>query len=552
MNQWPHTTGIRLGIAMPLLVLFALGVAWPLGALLLNQLPSDPSGIGQLRRLAGDAALQPSVLQTLGVALLACAVASLIAIPAAFVAVRARPSAQRLIKLCAILPLAMPPFVSAGLLLYGVDLFNQSAWAQTTGRLQVHGSAIALAMVLALHYFPLILFSLFCGLQGIDRSLEDSARNLGAGRWQVHWRILWPLAGPAYAFAAGLMLLRILEDIGTPLMLGVDGMLAPRLLQWLASDGPSGALFGLGGTLLLVLSLAIATLAWSSLLAPQTPPATAVMRNPDHRHAGAAGWLLMALVGVIAATPFLWLVITATGTEWRGSLLPTAFSLGALQTVTIDWLPTLTTTLHYAIGVALFVLPVAAGTAAVSARPDLLGRTTRFAVAALYAVPGVVLAGACLYTAEMFGKPLPLPTGIGWLLLVLVVGVKQVPFAQRLLLYRLHGEAALPADAALSLGVRRAGIRRRVGPAALAATVGALVLLAGSAAVAELSVALALLGNGDAPVALGIFHALRTPSEVPQGLAAAMVLTILLALCLLLVLALSAPRRAGAPRTTER
>ena len=88
--------------------------------------------------------------------------------------------------------------------------------------------------------------------------------------------------------------------------------------------------------------------------------------------------------------------------------------------------------------------------------------------------------------------------------------------------------------------------------AALAATVGALVLLAGSAAVAELSVALALLGNGDAPVALGIFHALRTPSEVPQGLAAAMVLTVLLALCLLLVLALSAPRRAGAPRTTER
>lgn len=551
MNQRPHMTGIRLGIAMSLVILFVLGVAGPLGVLLLGNLPSDPAAVSGLRRMAGDAGLQASVVQTLGVALLALATASLIAIPAAFVAVRTQPWVRRLVQLFGVLPLAMPPFVSAGLLLHGVDVFNQSALAHTTGSLRVQGSAFALAMLLALHYFPLILFSLIRGLQGIDRALEESARNLGAGRLQVHWRIVWPLTGPAYAFAAGLILLRILEDVGTPLMLGVDGMLAPLVLQWLGNGGPADPLFGLGAALLLVLSLAVAALAWNALLAPQPSPIGKVPPRPPHRCPKACGWLLITFVGTLAVAPFLWLVIAAIGSEWRGELLPALVSVNALQTVAHDWWPLLMTTLRYAAGVAVFVLLVGAGAAVVSARPNVLGRSIRFTVAAPFAVPGVVLAGACLYTADMFGIPVPLPAGIGWLTLALVVGFKQVPLAHRLLQYRLQIHAVLPTDAARSLGVRHPGIRRRFGLAALSATLGAVFLLAGSAAVAELSVALALLGNTDAPVALAVFHALSTPSEVPHGLAAAMILTVTLALGLLLTLALTGQGRKRAPREAD-
>ena len=551
MIQWLHMTGIRLGIAMPLLTLFVLGVAGPLGVLLFGNLPADPAGISELRHMAGDASLQSSAVRTLGVALLACTTASLVAIPAAFVAVRARPWVRHLVQLFGVLPLAMPPFVSAGLLLHGVDVFNQSALAHTTGSLRVQGSDFALAMLLALHYFPLILFSVIHGLQRIDRSLEESARNLGAGRLQVHWRILWPLTGPTYAFAAGLMMLRILEDVGTPLILGVDGMLAPLVLQWLGSGGPADPLFGLGAALLLVLSLTVAALTWNALLAPLPSPGGTFAPRPPPRHSEASGWLLITLVGALAVAPFLWLVIAAIGSEWRGDLLPAVVSVNALQTVAQDWLPMLATTLRYAAGVAVFVLLVGASAAVVSARADVLGRSTRFTVAALFAVPGVVLAGACLYTAGMLGIPVPLPAGIGWLTLALVVGLKQVPLAHRLLQYRLQIHAVLPADAARSLGVRRPGIRQRFGLAALSATLGAVFVLAGGAAVAELSVALALMGNTDAPVALAVFHALGTPSEVLHGLAAGMILTVALALGLLLVLALTNLGRVRAPREAD-
>ena len=68
MIQWLHMTGIRLGIAMPLLTLFVLGVAGPLGVLLFGNLPTDPAGISELRHMAGDASLQSSAVRTLGVA----------------------------------------------------------------------------------------------------------------------------------------------------------------------------------------------------------------------------------------------------------------------------------------------------------------------------------------------------------------------------------------------------------------------------------------------------------------------------------------------------
>ncbi len=43
---------------------------------------------------------------------------------------------------------------------------------------------------------PVMVLSLIAAIRGIDKSLEEAARSLGAGQWGVFWRITFPLSMP--------------------------------------------------------------------------------------------------------------------------------------------------------------------------------------------------------------------------------------------------------------------------------------------------------------------------------------------------------------------
>ena len=67
--------------------------------------------------------------------------------------------------------------------------------------------------------------------------MEESAQNLGASGWRLFRRIVFPLALPGYVAGASLVFVKVFDDLGTPLVLGVTNMLAPQAYLRITSVG---------------------------------------------------------------------------------------------------------------------------------------------------------------------------------------------------------------------------------------------------------------------------------------------------------------------------
>ena len=99
----------------------------------------------------------------------------------------------------------------------------------------------------SIHYFPFILINLITSLNNIDRTMEESAQNLGAKGFGLFRRIVLPLSMPGYVAGASLVFLKVFDDLGTPLLLDVNTMLAPQAYLRISSIGindPMGYVIG--------------------------------------------------------------------------------------------------------------------------------------------------------------------------------------------------------------------------------------------------------------------------------------------------------------------
>lgn len=549
MTEPQQTTWKGASLALLLLALLFVLVVAPLAVLIGDALPKSSAELNALRELLQAPQLQQALLRTLAVALLACGTASVIAIPVAFVAVRSGPVTRTLISILGFLPLTMPPFVAAAMLDRFAVVFNETVLASSLGELHVRGSDIALSLVFAAHFLPLILFSLMAGLSRIDRAYAETAHTLGAGRLTVWGRITLPLATPAYAAGAALMLLKILEDLGAPLMLGVDQMLAPQIMLRLDGTGFSDPFLSVGALLLFGVSLVIAALAWSALL-PSLEASGTTQDHPVRWRAGTAGGLAAAPVaiglGVLTLAPQLWLVLTSLGTSWSDDLLPDGYSMVHYWQLSTETLPHLGTTLGYAAGVGILTLLIGGASGALTVRPGVVARLTRFVATGMFAIPGVVLALAYARMQDLIGFAPARWTGFGWLALSLVVALKQLPFAQRLVAQALrtlrHGEL----ESARNLGATRLEAWLRIGLPALIGMIAGVFALGFAAATMELSAVLLLIEDPHAPLTLSMFRTLRTPATMGLGAAQGIVLVGLAASGLLMAHALLR-RRTRAP-----
>jgi iron(III) transport system permease protein len=124
-----------------------------------------------------------------------------------------------LFRVIGILPLLSPPFVVAavyillfgprGIVSYGV--FGQSP--SVFGLLGVWG-------VQTIAFFPFAYQLIADVLSRSDARLEQAARNLGAGPWQVFRSVTLPLSGPGLGAAILTCAIYILEDFGNPQLIG--------------------------------------------------------------------------------------------------------------------------------------------------------------------------------------------------------------------------------------------------------------------------------------------------------------------------------------------
>jgi len=514
-RSWKSTS-----LALLLLAVFMLLILAPLAMLFVDMLPGGAAGLDVARSMLGEHSLQQVILRTLAVALLACGLASILAVPAAFLVVRTSAPVRILVQIIGFLPLTMPPYVTAAVLQHLALVAEKSGGTPLLTAFELQGNSIALILVYALHYLPFILFSLIAGLTDIDRSQAESARNLGAGRLFVWHRITLPLATPAYVLGAALVILRILEDVGTPLMLGIEDMLAPQIVIRLGIAGLADPLLNVIVLVLLGVSVTVAALAWSALTAPPHPAGLKPCTGAPTRIGTIIGLPLLFGLGILSLAPHLWLLLMSFGNDWSTGLLPRLYATDRLQQSFGESLPILSDTLAYAAAAGLLTLLISTAFAASTRRRGPVTRSLRFAANALFAIPGVILALAYLHTQGLLNDQIAHWSGLAWLALILVVAFKQLPLARHLIVRRLSELHAGELQSAYSLGATRLSGSLRIALPSLAAVFTTVFLIGFAAAVVELSAVLLLFKDPQAPLALHLYQSLQAApgSGATQGL----------------------------------
>ena len=215
---------------LPLVVVVG-GVLIPLVYLLVRAGQANPAELWALvvrgrtlRLLWNTVALTGGVL----------ALTTALAFPLAWLTTRTPLRRYRWLPLVGVLPLAVPGYVMAYALLAATGPFGTLSqllgWAPA--RLSGYDGAL---LALSFGTYPYLFLNLRTALQGIDPSLEESARALGYSRWQTFRHVLLPQMRPGFLSGGLLVGLHVLGDFGVVSLMRFETFSYALYLQYTAS-----------------------------------------------------------------------------------------------------------------------------------------------------------------------------------------------------------------------------------------------------------------------------------------------------------------------------
>ena len=470
-----------------------------------------------------------SLVNTLASGLLAVLFGSLIGVPLALLAARYRFPGRALLGVLGVLPLVIPPFVGA------------VAFQQILGRsgtvnlllLEHLGFTIpfmegltGVVLVQTLHYFPFILLNTAASLAGLDRSLEEAAQNLGASGLRLFRRVVMPLALPGYATGALLTFVRVIDDLGTPLMLDYTELLAPQAYIRVTTVG----LTDVDGYVICVILVALSLLAlWASKAALARGEFAALQRGGEApavglgRRGTVVAWLIiLGLLGP-ALLPHLGIALLSVSRVWSLSPLPTVYTAANYDEILFRAPHFIWNTLRYALLAAALDVALGAVIAWLLLRGRAPGRQWLDVIATMpLAIPGVVIAAGYLRVFHGWNVPgLGEPLTSTWLVLVIVYAMRRLPYTVR------GGYAALQQlpvaleEAGQNLGANRARTLLKITLPLMARGLLAGGLIAFITSAVDLSATILLIPRVElGPLSYGIY--LYTRSAVGRGPGAAL------------------------------
>jgi iron(III) transport system permease protein len=159
---------------------------------------------------------------TLFVGVLGTVGACLIGIPLAFFTSRFVIRGRVWISTLAILVLVAPPFIGAyaWIMMLGSNGFITNFFGQFGVTIPTIYGAHGIILVFTLKFFPFIFLMTQTALNGLNKSYEDAASNLGCTPWQRFTKITLPLVFPAVSTGAIICFVLSIADFGTPAILG--------------------------------------------------------------------------------------------------------------------------------------------------------------------------------------------------------------------------------------------------------------------------------------------------------------------------------------------
>jgi iron(III) transport system permease protein len=348
--------------------------------------------------------------------------------------------------------------------------------------------------------------------------------------------VIFPLAMPGYLAGAALVFVKVFDDLGTPLVMGITNMLAPQAYLRITSVGVDDPL----GYVISVIMIGFSILAlWL---------AARVMKGRDYatlqkgggalqkRRLGqwesvlAYGWIVAVLLIVLA--PHLGILLMSFAQVWS---FGTARRLhpGALRHRVQRRQGHDRQHLLYCVLAAGLDVVIGTAIAYLILRTRLPARQwlDHLASAAL-AIPGLVLAIG--YLRLFKGVQLPGSDTLvvqTWVLIMLAYAVRRLPYALRSCMAALQQVHVSLEEAAQSLGASRLSTIRRVMVPLMAGGILAGFVTSFITAAVELSATLVLVSTeSQAPMSLGIYLYMQSIAGRGPGAALAVLAVIVVAL----------------------
>ncbi|KAB2886192.1 MAG: iron ABC transporter permease [Pseudorhodoplanes sp.] len=291
-------------------------------------------------------------------------------------------------------------------------------------------------LVETIHLFPMMTLSILDALSKVDPTLEEAAQGMGAKGWRRLRDITLPLTTPGYISGALLVFIWTFADFITPLVLGVQDLLAPQaylnIMQFV-----DRRIFRMGIVIsaLLVILAILFVLAARQYVALKDYSSLAYSRVERRQLGPVRRWLavgFLSLLLFISFMPQVGVMFAAVGRGWALTPFPVVYTLEFFRQVSIETPKFILNSIIFSgIAVAL-CLVVGVPMAWILGRTRTPGRNTMDALTTLIlAIPGTAIGIAYI---RAFNFPLPvvdIPLTSMWIILPLVLAVRRLPYTVR-------------------------------------------------------------------------------------------------------------------------
>jgi len=465
--------GATLGIVLIWLFL-ALFLVYPLTRIFYDAV-TDEGGRLTLANFAGfftDSFYLRALWKSLVLGVATVAASSVIGIAVAFLLVRYDFRGRGLFSYLTLIPIISPPLVgtlgftfilgragSVNVLL--MDLFDMLK--PINFLYGIHG----VVLVETLHLFPMITLNVVDALGKIDPALEEAAESVGARGWKKFWTITLPLTTPGYVAGALLVFIWTFSDFATPLILGVQDLLAPQaylnIVQFV-----DRRIFRMGiviSALMVLLAVAFLLVArrrvglkdYSSL----SYSVIARRRLSPPRQAAAVAFLSVLML--LSFIPYVGVALASFSRGWSLTPLPLSYTLQHFERVIVETPKYIVNSFLYSGLAVALCIAVGVPIAWILGRSTMPGRGALDSLNTLIlAVPGTAI-GIAYIRAFHFDLP-GFDRGLTsfWIVMPLVLAVRRLPYTVRGAYSSLQLVHRSMEEAAASVGASGARVFRDV------------------------------------------------------------------------------------------
>jgi len=417
------------------------------------------------------------VLNSLINSVLVTSIATLLGIMIAFILARYKFPGKTLLRLLAIVPLFVTPFVNS----YAIKLlFGPSgpiSWITDHlfgFKVEIGGLAgVTLAQIMA--FYPIVYLNAYAAFTSIDPSMEEQAENLGARGFTLFRTVTLPLALPGIAAGSIIVFIFSLEDLGAPIVFQVRKLMSYTIYNFFLNE-LTGTILPEAAALAFVM-LALALVGFLAIKSYVSLRSYAMLSKggrwkPRERKLGPLGlatvYLIIVPLIIFTMLPQLTVIMMALNIvpantfkiNLRGITLKYFLGLFSQSTHLFMYIRN---TLTYALTAVVFAVTLSIIISYASTRVKIRFITSTLDALSTIplAIPGLVVALGYYYFFKTFFANTSLDPTTGptvfqaWVILILAYTIRKLPFVVRSVYAGMQQVHENLEEAAMNLGATR-------------------------------------------------------------------------------------------------